>query len=191
MDHDSVNTQTGGETCCVAVEGPPGSGKTTYCDALYLSMSALSETVALPELLISRYNCGESNSFHDLQSLHKERFAAELLAHGFSVVMDRCRVSTVLMRITQAGQPLTPSGYRDIERGIFLGAPMRVSRLVLMQADVDICLGRRRTLLPHESRADTDGQFFHALHDNYRRFSEVASDLYPRIEILRQPSDRR
>jgi thymidylate kinase len=183
-----VNKQTGQEASCVAVEGPPGSGKTTHCDALYISMSAVSETVALPELLIARYNCGESDRFHDLQSLHKERLAAGMLAGGFSVLMDRCRVSTVLMRITQTGIPFTLSGYRDIERRIFLDEPMSVSRLILMQADVDVCLGRRRTLLPHESRADIDEAFFRSLHDNYRRFSESASDIYPLTEILRQPS---
>lgn len=168
-----------------SVEGPPGSGKTTYCARAFRELSVAGPAVVLPELLLAEYNCGDSNRLHDLQSVHKERLAAALVADGFIVIMDRCRISTVLMRITQGGDAFGVSTYRRIERRIFGDHRLAVGRLVLLQTDPALCVARRRQLLGHEPNLDLDPAFYAALHANYARFADFARSLYPGAEIER------
>jgi thymidylate kinase len=169
----------------VAVEGPPGSGKTTHCRRAFRWLSGGHPTVALPELLVADYNCGESDRLHDLQSLHKERLAAALSEDGFAVVMDRCRISTMIMRMTQQGGVFEIALYREIEQRIFGDSRLAVGRLVLLQADAALCAARRRPLLGHEPTVDLDSVFYRNLHDHYTHFGEAAHMLYPDVVIER------
>lgn len=171
------------QAIATAVEGPPGSGKTTYCQYLYRQHCAASQLVIVPELLAAHYNCGDSNQFHDIQSIHKEQFALALRRHGFSILMDRCRISTVVMRITQGRQALSLENYRSVEQTIFGDHRLSVTRLILLATDLALCKGRRRALAHHESRIDLDERFFASLHRNYQLFFAAANRAYPDVEV--------
>ena len=173
----------------IAVEGPPGSGKTTHCQRVSERLGAAHfRLVLIPEMLASAYNCGEDNQFHDVQAVKKEELALALCASGFGVLMDRCRVSTVLMRLTQAASELTMASYRQIERQIFGNCSLSVVALVLLQADLAVCRQRRRPLLANESREDLHDTFFDRLHSNYNAFYSQAGLLYPDTQIEMIPT---
>lgn len=172
------------EAASIAIEGPPGSGKTTHCERLYAALLHTSDIVVVPELLAVRYNCGESDRFHDLQSVSKERFALALRRGGFSVLMDRCRISTVIMRLTQVGAQVDLAAYRAIERAIFGDHSLSVARLELMSTTLPLCRRNRRGLQDNESRVDMQDDFFARLHDNYHYFFTLAETLYPDAEIV-------
>lgn len=172
------------EAASIAIEGPPGSGKTTQCERLYAAISQTADVVVVPELLAARYNCGESDRFHDLQSVSKERFALALRRGGFAVLMDRCRISTVVMRLTQAGAPVDPTAYRAIEHAIFGDHMLSVARLELMSTDLALCRRDRRDLHSNESRVDLHDDFFARLHRNYRQFFALAETLYPDTHVV-------
>lgn len=180
-----MHTEARHHILSVSVEGPPGSGKTTLCARVFGEVPASAPAVVLPELLLAEYNCGDSDRLHDIQSSHKERLAAALVADGFVVIMDRCRISTVLMRMTQQGMTLAVDDYRKIEQRIFGDNSLPVGRLMLLNADPATCVARRRRLLGHEPTTDLAPDFYAALHANYARFSALAPSLYPGTEIQR------